>query len=76
MKYYIIVFFLSMGLFAQYPGTDWRKYYKNDRGARSICQISDGGFLIAGDVDLSGLYILKIDSYGDSLWARNYSDSG
>jgi len=58
MKYHIIVFFISVVLFAQFPGTEWRKFYRNDRGARSICQTSDGGFIIAGNVDLSSLYIL------------------
>jgi len=76
MKYCIIIFFLSIELVSRYPGTEWRRYYGNNHGARSVCQTSDGGFVLTGYAERYNMYILKIDSYGDSLWARNYSDSG
>ena len=53
-------------------GTDW---------ALSAYQISGGGFIVIGRTNSFGagsndLYLLRIDSNGDSLWAQTYGDTG
>jgi hypothetical protein len=63
--------------------TLWTKMYGNsidDYGGWSVQQTIDGGYIIAGYVDLAtsgfpDIYVLKTDSLGDSLWARTYGDS-
>jgi hypothetical protein len=50
-------------------------------GFRSFVRTPEGGFLCAGFTNSSGagvndLYILKIDSVGDSLWARTFGTAG
>jgi hypothetical protein len=46
----------------------------------SICATSDGHYVIAGRTDSYGsgfndLYLLKIDTAGDTVWARVYGDT-
>jgi hypothetical protein len=64
---------------AAYPDTLWtRSYggYEHDRG-RSVIQTFDGGFMIAGHTKSWGagghdVYLIRIDTQGDTLWTRTY----
>jgi hypothetical protein len=56
-----------------YGGSDWDEAY-------SVQQTSDGGYIVAGLTEsfgagLSDVYLLKIDSSGDTLWTRTYGGS-
>lgn len=61
----------------------WSKTYggaEDDEG-RSIRSTSDGGFIIGGSTGSSGagyndVYLLKIDSLGDTIWTRTYGGGG
>jgi len=49
----------------------------SDDGAYSICGCSDGGFILVGYTESYGaggsdVYIVKTDSWGDTLWTRTY----
>ena len=53
-----------------YGGTNW------DDG-NSVIQISNGGYIIAGwtnsyGAGYSDVYLIKTDSFGDTLWTRTY----
>ncbi len=62
--------------------TLWTKTYggtEYDRGF-SVCQTTDGGYAIAGETnsfgaDLYDVYIIRTDSFGDSLWTCLYGGS-
>lgn len=58
------------------PEIEWMKTYSGY--ASLIQQTSDGGYIIVGPRGFSGkgydIYILRTDSHGDSLWAKNYGD--
>ncbi len=48
--------------------------------ARSVCETSDGGFILAGGTKSYGagghdLYLVKTDSLGDSVWSKTYGGS-
>jgi hypothetical protein len=62
----------------EYGDTLWTRRY-DKCWAKCVQQTSDGGYIIAGSRDISseyGLYVLlwlqKINSNGDSLWAHTY----
>jgi hypothetical protein len=51
-----------------------------DEVGYSVEQTSDGGYIVAGYTDPSGLgltdiYLIKTDSLGDTLWTRTYDES-
>jgi hypothetical protein len=60
----------------------WTRRYggeENDWG-ECVRQTSDGGYIIAGytsslGTEKGGLWLLKTDSLGDTLWTRTYSQS-
>ena len=62
---------------------DWTKSYGGasyDEG-RSMSQTSDSGFIIAGQTISFGsgnddIYLIKTNSFGDTLWTRAIGDSG
>jgi regulation of enolase protein 1 (concanavalin A-like superfamily) len=61
---------------------EWVRAYGGDYddGARSVCQTPDGGYIIAGDTynygaGLSDIYVIKIDTDGDTIWTRTYGGS-
>jgi hypothetical protein len=62
--------------------TLWTSTYGGsaDDRAYSVQQTSDGGYIIAGDTESFGAgcsdaYLVKTDSYGDTLWTRTYGGS-
>ncbi len=78
--------FLSLTIFlsvtfalAQPPDTLWTRTYGGsgqDR-ARSVCETSDHGFIIAGTTNSFGagardVYVIRTDPYGDTIWTRTY----
>jgi len=63
--------------------TLWTSTYGGsaDDHAYSVQQTSDGGYIIAGETQslaagYSDAYLLKTDSYGDTLWTRTYGGPG
>lgn len=67
------------GLLAQPPDTLWTKVYggQNNYGAHSILQTQDEGYIAVGYTsDQSGnndeIYIMRTNSFGDSLWTKTY----
>jgi hypothetical protein len=63
----------------EYGNTLWTKTFGDipDCGAESVQQTNDGGFIMSGWKHEIGsghydIYILKTDSYGDSLWSKSF----
>jgi hypothetical protein len=60
----------------------WSKYYGSSTGSDygyGAVQLPDGGFGISGMYNASGnnnIWLLRIDSNGDTLWTRNYDLHG
>jgi len=51
----------------------WKKYISHRVGFVSLCQNSERTFIATGNrSDLGGLYCLKFDIFGDTLWQRSY----
>lgn len=79
----LILMLCPIRIFAQGPDTLWTKAYggADDDGGRSILQTEDGGYIVAGISysfsATSDAYVIRTDSFGDSLWSRIYGgDSG
>lgn len=67
----------------KYGDTVWTRTYAREDGdwGEYVTKTSDGGFIIAGytngDIRATrDIWLLKTDSYGDTLWTRIYGDSG
>lgn len=56
-------------------GQEWERTYAKGNG-QSVQQTSDGGYIITGSFFLSNglekVVLIKTDSNGDTLWAKNY----
>ena len=60
--------------------TLWTRYYGSsysDQGF-SVQQTTDGGYIVAGDAPnysagVTGVYLIKTDMFGDTLWTNTYS---
>lgn len=57
--------------------TLWTKTYggENSDAGRSVQQTSDGGYIIAGYMNISGSYdvcLIKIDANGNTVWTKTY----
>ena len=57
----------------------FQKKYESTNASRaySVDLTKDGGFILAGSYDVSGLlsaeyYVVKLDANGDTLWANTY----
>jgi len=88
---YILLFILllSQYMFSQAPDTAWVKTYGGSGSdvATAICPTTDDGYIVAGttssnDGDVFGnhggedIWILKLNSDGDTLWTKCYGGSG
>ena len=61
---------------------EWMRYYGGDGGERgySICEAPDGNYVVAGGTNSFGagwfdVYLVKINSAGDTLWTCTYGAS-
>jgi len=58
---------------------NWSKKILNYEG-NNIVQTSDSGYVIAGTYEVASgnedIFMIKLDSKGDSLWYKTYGDSG
>lgn len=68
---------LTVNCFSQ-PSITWNKLYDgpthgNDY-SRDICEVSPGKFCVAG-ITHDSLYVLKINSFGDTIWTKIYQYS-
>jgi hypothetical protein len=85
-----IVYIGSKGNQTKYPwiwkfdaagNVQWDKIYGEEYSfeANSIKQTSDDGYILTGRVNISeliyGLWILKLNKNGDSLWSRSYGNA-
>jgi len=69
-------------LLAQAPDTLWTRTFggiEEDEG-HSICQTSDGGYVIVGRTTSFGaggsdIWMLKADANGDTIWSRTFGNS-
>ena len=75
----IVMFFWTVGLFAQAPDTLWTRTYggTEDDNGYSVQQTSDSGYIIAGytesfDVGYGDVYLIKTNADGDTLWTKTY----
>jgi hypothetical protein len=53
----------------------WSKSFGglSDENGENVKQTSDGGFIISGNsASFNGLYLIKTDFYGDTLWTQAY----
>ena len=67
---------------AQPPDTLWTRTYNDGRNAvgSSVEQTTDGGFIICGKstpfvTAFHNVYLVKTDSFGDTIWTRRYGDN-
>ncbi len=52
----------------------WERTYggSSDDYGSYIAQTSDGGYIIAGYTEWFDVYVLRINTYGDTIWTRKY----
>lgn len=81
LAFTVSLFLLTSLAYAQAPGTLWTRTYGIPDQV-NVCWeaigTSDGGLVIAGATGLQGymswLYIVRINSDGDTLWTRTFAD--
>lgn len=78
VSFLFLLFFISTGL-AQIT---WRRMYGGasfEKGY-SVDQTTDGGYIVTGFTFSFGngrqVYLIRIDSLGDTLWTRNFGGTG
>jgi len=78
----ILFFCIPITTGAQAPDTIWTKIYGGDRNdvAYSVQQTDDMGFIIGGytysfPAGNWNVYLIKTDSFGNSLWTKTYGGS-
>lgn len=55
--------------------TCWGQYYDLiAHHATSVCEAHDGGFAITG-FNTAGIFLVRTDSLGDTLWVKTYADA-
>jgi hypothetical protein len=72
-------FALSLPIFSSAQVTFERFYGGTDYdGGYSVQQTSDGGYIITGSfgAGMSDVYLVKTDSFGDTLWTKTYGGAG
>lgn len=63
--------------------TVWTRTYggTGDDSGKEIFQITDGGYLIAGNSNsfssggLNEIYVIRLNNSGDTVWTRTYADT-
>jgi hypothetical protein len=77
ISFFLMIFLVDV-CFAQAPDTAWTRAYggSNGEGAYAIDRTSDGCFIVTGEMEPAfankNVYLLKIDSNGDTLWTRDF----
>ena len=82
----LTAFFVAIIAIIQYayaqPDTLWTRTYggsEQDKGY-SVQQTTDGGFIISGVYDYgssnASVFLIKTDSYGDTIWTKIYGENG
>lgn len=73
-KIILLVIILSLKTEAQQM--TWQRLYNGPSNfadlGYSVCELSDGNFIVAGatQIPFYAIYILKLNSYGDTLWTK------
>jgi len=77
-KLTLVFVFGTVGLFAQAPDTAWTRIYEGSgtEAGVSVQQTTDGGYVVAGHTSSRVTYLIKVNSSGDSLWAKIFSFTG
>jgi hypothetical protein len=63
----------------QGPDTLWTKHFDGIQSAKSVLCESDGSIMVSGTIlldDTIHLYVMKLNSNGDSLWLRRFGRAG
>jgi hypothetical protein len=77
MRYIFLTVFFSLiplqSLFAQAPNIQWIKTFggSGHEEGYDVQQTNDGGYIITGRNALGGLWLIKTDANGDTLWTKN-----
>jgi hypothetical protein len=66
----LLLFFVFIQPAAAPAQVTFERTYAGDQG-KCVQQTMDGGYVVAGRKD-SNVYLIKTDSYGDTLWTRTY----
>ncbi len=75
----LITLLYGLSIAQSAPDTLWTRTYGgiSSDWAQSICQTSDAGYIMAGSSNSFGagqgdFYLVKTDSFGDTLWTRTF----
>ena len=79
----IFIILLISFVFPESPNIVWQKTFggnSRDQGS-CVCQTFDGGYILAGFTTSFGqgnedLWLIKLDSLGDTIWTRTYGKQG
>ncbi len=73
---FILLFLIPTFVFGQ----GWEKTYGNAMNSGySVKQTTDGGYIVTGYTwanNNNNVYLIKTDSYGDTIWTRTYGGDG
>ncbi len=80
-KTFLIFFTFAFSLLTIYAQSSitWNRlydggFYDDDYGY-GLCQTTDGNFVLGGYSPFHGAMVLKINSYGNTIWRRHYTGS-
>ena len=79
----LCVFFVIMGSISYSQDTAWTRIYSGPNEnviAHKVVQTFDGGFILCGYADFGDgfeeeVYLIRTNSYGDTIWTQSYGDS-
>lgn len=75
MKIHILILlFISFTLIGQITFEKTFGGINEDSGS-SVCQTSDGGYIIAGTTFYADVLLIKTDEYGNDIWTKKYCDN-
>jgi len=77
-KLTLVFVFGTVGLFAQAPDTAWTRIFKSAdyTFGNSVQETADRGYIVTGNTRTNLTYLIKVNSSGDSLWAKSFSFAG